>query len=93
VVLQILIRLVNGIILSNLLSKYGNMNDKENIPQRPGLGGIGRTNFIKENEANIEKISRDLSNMDRQEGDMDPGIKGGNFDEASINEKQMDKNE
>jgi len=69
------------------------MSDKENISPKPDLGGIGRTNFIKENEANIEKVSRDLSNMDRQEGDMDPGIKGGNFDQGSLDEEQRDKND
>jgi hypothetical protein len=67
------------------------MKDKENIPSKTDLGGIGRAHFIQENEANIEKVSRDISGIDRQEGNMDPGTKGGNFDQDSFNENQEGK--
>lgn len=59
------------------------MNDKENHPLNPNIGGIGRANFIKENETGTTNTSRDISDMDREEGDMNHGTKGGNFDQDS----------
>ena len=67
------------------------MEDK-NI--RNEQGGVGRTNFIKQHEQKEEENldrpgtgSRDISDVDRQEGNMNHGTKGGNFDDASAKEK------
>ncbi|HJW16794.1 MAG TPA: hypothetical protein VJ499_06730 [Flavisolibacter sp.] len=59
------------------------MNDKEIHPLKPDIGGIGRANFIKENEPVTTNTIRDISDMDREEGDMNHGAKGGNFDQDS----------
>ena len=48
-------------------------------------GGVGRTNFISQhsNKENVDVDSaNDISEVDRQEGSMDHGAKGGNFDET-----------
>ena len=49
-------------------------------------GGVGRTNFIKETteqepEDSNKPVSRDISDIDCQEGSMHHGVKGGNFDD------------
>ena len=49
-------------------------------------GGVGRTNFIKETSEQdqdpVNRIgSRDISDIDCQEGTMHHGVKGGNFDD------------
>ena len=68
------------------------MSDKENYPLKTQVGGIGRNNFIKENEENIANINRDISEMDRKEGNMDHGTKGGNFDQDEQEADQQDQN-
>jgi hypothetical protein len=68
------------------------MSDKENYPPKTEMGGIGRNIFIKENEANIATTSRDISEMDRKEGNMDHGTKGGNFDQDEQEADQQDQN-
>ena len=67
------------------------MNDKESYPPKTNLGGIGRTNFIKEKEAETANTSRDISEIDREEGDMDNGTTGGNFDQDDQNTNQEDQ--
>ena len=62
------------------------MNDKETIPSKTNLGGIGRNNFIKESEGDTTQVSRDISDMDMKEGQMNNGEKGGNFDEDAQDE-------
>ena len=61
------------------------MEDKKTTEQEP-QGGVGRTNFMagqKEEPAQKQQY-RDISDIDRQEGTLDHGVKGGNFDEEKI---------
>jgi hypothetical protein len=67
------------------------MNDKENSPLKTNLGGIGRANFIKENEAGTENTSSDINEIDREEGDMDNGTTGGNFKQDDKDNNQQDQ--
>lgn len=62
------------------------MNDKETIPSKTNLGGIGRNNFIKESEGETTQVNRDINDMDMKEGQMNNGEKGGNFDEDAQEE-------
>jgi hypothetical protein len=67
------------------------MNDKESYPPKTNLGGIGRTNFIKEKEAETANTRRDISEIDREEGDMDNGTTGGNFDQDDLDKNKEDQ--
>jgi len=63
------------------------MNDKDTFPSKTNLGGIGRNNFIKESQGDTTNVSRDIRDMDQQEGQMNNGEKGGNFDQDPEDEE------
>jgi len=71
------------------------MEEKRSIRNEENAGGIGRTNFVKDNEddkQNIENKKKDISSIDRQEGSMDHGTIGGGLtdDSGEVNKKKND---
>jgi len=59
-------------------------------------GGVGRTNFISQHSNNEQEnaevnSSNDISEVDRQEGSMDHGAKGGNFDETTQTNEETER--
>jgi len=57
-------------------------------------GGVGRTNFISQhsNKENADVDSaNDISEVDRQEGSMEHGAKGGNFDETTQTNEETER--
>ena len=72
----------SGIILS-VIPKTEVM-DKDQKEQSRSNEGVGRTNTGNHSEQNAPV--RDISHIDRQEGDMDNGELGGNFKEKQQEE-------
>ena len=80
-----------GIIISTLYDYIIFMEDKKNTEENR-QGGVGRTNFIAQDpqptrEDQDRSGSRDISDIDRQEGAMHHGTKGGNFDDRPAKTK------
>ncbi|HEX2608935.1 MAG TPA: hypothetical protein VHK91_16245 [Flavisolibacter sp.] len=54
--------------------------DRDKGSTVPKQGGIGRTNFIDQQEdGNDQQVSSDISSIDQQEGEMAHGALGGNL--------------
>jgi len=70
------------------------MDDKKNT-DNDRQGGMGRTNFLSEDphDQSTQQHQRDISDIDRQEGTMHHGVKGGNFDDHTDVNESKEKNE
>jgi hypothetical protein len=65
-----------------------NRKDGQEHPQ----GGVGRISNIGNNNEEQDKMIRDISHIDQQEGEMNNGETGGNFSGKEEQSREEDAN-